>query len=177
MKKLLAAALVFAAIVQASAQNAVPEFKNKVMLHRKNNTLDNLESTTLTYHIVSKMGGGSVCMRTDGRNASVAYDPKSGDDFIVKIEPGVDPESIVTLYQFDLEKKQRKITTAAVGMSGSKKVEIPVVKLNFKKLEDGVYAISALKPIEPGEYIYTVSQPVSSSVTTDIKGFAFSVAE
>jgi len=177
MKKLLTLFLIFAATVTTKAQNAVPEFKNKVMLHKKDNTLGSLDNTSLNYGMKGKMGGGTVCMKTEGTNASTIFAPKSGDDFIVKIDAGVDPESIVTLYQFDVEKKQRSITIGKVGMRGSQNVEMPVVKLNFKKLEEGVYIISAVKPLEAGEYIFTVNQPLSSSVVAEVKGFAFSVAE
>lgn len=158
------------------AQDAIPEFKNKVMLH-KSNALENLDNTTLTRGMKGKPGRGIVFMKAEGTNAAVAFDPKSGNDFIVKIEPGVDPESIVTLYIFDVDKKNRNIVTGEVSMSGSKDIVMPTVKLNFKKLQDGVYSITPIKPLAPGEYIFTVSQPVNLSLAMDMKGFAFTVAE
>ncbi|PQJ10799.1 hypothetical protein CJD36_012580 [Flavipsychrobacter stenotrophus] len=158
------------------AQDAIPEFKNKVMLH-KGNAVENLDNTTLTRGMKGKPGRGTVFMKADGTNAAVTFDPKSGNDFIVKIEPGVDPESIVTLYIFDVDKKSRNIITGEVGMSGSKDITIPTVKLNFKKIQDGVYSITPIKPLTAGEYFFTVSQPVNISLAFDVKGFAFSVAE
>ncbi len=177
MKKMMLAALLAIAAQVAVAQDAIPEFKNKVMLHTKANTVENLDNTTLTRGMKGKPGKGTVFMKADGQNAAVVFDPKSGNDFIVKIEPGVDPESIVTLYVFDVDKKSRNIVTGEVGMRGSKDVVIPTVKLNFKKVQDGVYSISPVKSLGPGEYIFTVSQPVNISLAMDVKGFAFSVPE
>ncbi len=177
MKKILFAVVLALVTQVAIAQDAIPEFKNKVMLHTKANTVENLDNTTLSRGMKGKPGKGIVFMKADGKNAAVKFDPKSGNDFIVKVEPGVDPESIVTLYIFDVEKNARNIITGEVGMRGSKDIVIPTVKLNFKKVQDGVYIITPVNPLTPGEYIFTVSQPVNLSLALDIKGFAFSIAE
>ena len=177
MKKMILAALLAIGTQVAVAQDGIPEFKNKVMLHTKANAVENLDNTTLTRGMKGKPGRGTVFMKAEGKNAAVTFDPKSGNDFIVKVEPGVDPESVVTLYIFDVDKKNRNIVTGEVGMSGSKDIVIPTVKLNFKKVQDGVYRISPMTPLAVGEYLFTVSQPVNLSLALDIKGFAFSVAE
>jgi hypothetical protein len=163
--------------VATMAQQAIPEFKNKVMLLNKDNTLSNLDLTPLGYASTSKMGAASVYMGADGKNAAITFNPNAGNSFIVKIEPGVDPEGVVTLYEFVVERKVRKIYTGRVSMSGLKPVESQTVKLSFSKVQDGVYIIKPLAPLEPGEYIFTVSQPLNSSVTIEVKGFAFSVPE
>ncbi len=159
------------------AQTAIPEFKNKVMILTKNNTLESLEYTTLSYALKGKYGGAGSkgYMKADGPSSSIKFSPMDGSSFIVKLEPGSDPESYVTLYVFDAEKNSRRIILWSMGMRGTKDVEIPTVKLNLKKVADGVYVMTPTGPLEEGEYIFFVNQPLNKSVSSDIKGYAFSV--
>jgi len=157
-------------------QTAIPEFKNKVMVLTKNNTLESLESTTLEYSVKGKFGGAKGYLQADDEASKVVYDPKAGSSFIVKLESGVDPESVITLYIFDVAKGMRRIKTGEIGMTGSKKIEIPIIRLDFKKVQDAVYIINT-GILPPGEYIYMVNKPVNTTATSDYKGFAFSVAE
>ena len=177
MKNILLALSIAVSSFAAQAQTAIPEFKNKVMVLTKSNTLQSLEYTTLSYGLKGKYGGAGSkgYMKADGPTAGVTFNPADGNSFIVKLEPGSDPESFVTLYIFDAEKKMRKITLWVMGMGGTKDKEIPTAKLNYKKVEDGVYIMTPAQPLEEGEYIFFVNQPVNKSVSSDIKGYAFSV--
>ncbi len=177
MKNILQTLLITCLSITAQAQTAIPEFKNKVMVLTKSNALQSLEYTTLAYALKGKYGGAGSkgFMKAEGPSSSVKINPADGSSFIVKLEPGTDPESYVTLYVFDAEKSSRKITLWSMGMRGTKDVEIPTVKLNFKKVEDGVYVMTPAQTLEEGEYIYFINQPLNKSVSSDIKGYAFSV--
>ncbi|MBX2907755.1 MAG: hypothetical protein KF744_17045 [Taibaiella sp.] len=177
MKSTILTILATAGMFLANAQQAIPEFKNKVMVLTKNNTLENLETTTLTYGVKSGFGKGSVFLKADGQHASTTYDPTSGNKFIVKIVKDTDPETLVTLYNFTVEKKYRKIVTAGVGFGNAKDIELPTPKLNFTKVQDGVYIITPVKPLEPGEYIFMVDQPLTGPGASEAKGQAFAVPE
>jgi hypothetical protein len=158
----------------AKAQTAIPDFKNKVMVLSKNNTLDNLESVTLGYITKNHMNGANGYLVTDNAESSYTYNQAVGNTFIVKIDPATDPEAIVTLYVFDQQKDTRRIKIAAVNGLGQKKVEIPTIKLNFKKVQDGVYIITT-GMMDEGEYVFFVNQELNKAVSSDMKGFAFSV--
>lgn len=175
MKKLLIICLLAFVAHASIAQDAIPEFKNKVMLATKDQGLTNLDMTTLSRGSKGKMGKGSIFLKAEGEHASVLNNAATANDFIIKIEPEVDPESIVTCYIFEIDNKSRILVTGEVTRSGSKDVTIPTVKLNFKKVQDGVYRISPAKPLVTGEYIFTVSQPLSLTLALELKGFAFSV--
>lgn len=177
MKSTFITLLLAASTLYSYAQQAIPEFKNKVMVLTKNNTLENLETTTLTYGVKSGFGKGSVFLKADEPHASITYDPASGNKFIVKIAQDTDPETIVTLYNFTVEKKYRKIVTAGVGMGSAKDIDLPTAKLNFTKVQDGVYLLSTVKPLEAGEYIFMVNQPLTGPGASEAKGQAFSVPE
>ena len=177
MKNILQAFLIACISFTAQAQTAIPEFKNKVMMLTKNNTLQSLDYTPLAYALKGKYGGAGSkgFMKADGPSASVKYNQADGSSFIVKLDPGSDPESYITLYVFDAEKSSRRIVIWSMGMRGTKDVEIPTVKLNLKKVEDGVYIMTPAQTLEEGEYIFFVNQPLNKSVSSDIKGYAFSV--
>ncbi len=175
MKRILVVVMLIAISLGANAQS-IPEFKNKVMLVDKDQSISNLESVTLTNYIKTKVGAGAVGLKVDDENSPIVFDAAAGKSFIVKIEPGVDPESIVTLYKFTIEKKKRTIITYATSISGMKDTKLPVMPLSFKKVQDGVYNITAMKPLEEGEYVFIVSQPLTNTTISDVKGFAFSVA-
>ena len=177
MKNILQTLLIACISLNLHAQTAIPEFKNKVMLLTKSNTLQSLDYTTLAYSLKGKYGGAGSkgFMKADGPTSSVKFNPADGGSFIVKLDAGNDPESYITLYVFDAEKSSRKITIWSMGMRGTKDVEIPTVKLNMKKVEEGVYIMTPMQPLEEGEYIFFVNQPLNKSVSSDIKGYAFSV--
>lgn len=175
MKKLIISCLLAVAVQVTMAQDAIPEFKNKVMMASKEQGLSNLDMTTLSRGSKGKMGKGTIFLKAEGEHASTIYNATTANDFIVKIEPEVDPESLITLYIFEIDNKSRILVTGEVTRSGSKDITIPTAKLNFKKVQDGVYRISPAKPLAAGEYIFTVSQPVNLTLALDLKGFAFSV--
>lgn len=179
MKKVLLTAIIIVNAVTGYCQQAIPEFKNKVMVRTSGNTLEALEPTGMRYDIKGRIGKGTTYITAEGPKASVDHKPSSGNVFVVKIEPGVDPEGVITLYKFSTDKKSRKIETGSVGMGGMKNAKLPTTQLNFRKVQDGVYEILPAKTLEPGEYIFTVSQELISGtmVAGEIKGFAFSVPE
>ena len=174
MKKFIATILLASAFTAINAQTAIPEFKNKVMVLTANNSLETLESTTVSF--VSKgFARGHIGVSAVGPSSSVIYSTKSGSSFIVKIDPGVDPESVITLYKFTVKKKNRIIDILSTGFYKTRYEDQQIIKLNFKKVQDGVYIITA--NLEPGEYFFSTREPGVGGSIPMPSGFAFSVKE
>jgi hypothetical protein len=174
MKAIGASLLLIAMSSFAGAQTTIPDFSDKVMVLTKANSLESLESVTLGYITKNHVNGANAYLIADEPTSSVTYDQSVGNSFIVRIDPKVDPESIITLYVFDADKKKRKIKIAAVNGLGQKKVEIPIIRLAFKKVQDGVYIITTGR-MEEGEYVFFVNQELTRAVSSNMKGYAFSV--
>lgn len=140
------------------------------MILTHSNSLESLENVSLKMVPRKKV----ISMSVENENSSVAFSLSSGNSFIVKIDPGVDPETLIVLYKFNAYKDSRNIDiVSSAGLGKAKYDDQQVVKLNFKKVQDGVYIISTAPLEEGGEYYFTCS-PYQSAVVPLDKGFAFS---
>jgi hypothetical protein len=180
MKKLLfLAGLVIA--MNSSAQNAtIPEFKNKVMFVQTDKSLAELDKTDMNSDLHTNMKGHSeVNLVANGKVSSVTNTGAATDNYIVKIESGIDPSNVVELFIFDVGKKNRKILVAEMSMGKDKTVQLTKVKLSFTKVTDGVYQISTATKLESGEYCFLVNRPNISIMgamnSQSIIGYCFSV--
>lgn len=181
MKK-LSLLIAFGAIVFNSyAQNIpAPEFKNKVMFVDKSNALADLDKTDLSSVLHTNMGGHSeVNIVANGKTSATVHAGSTSETYVVKIEPGIDPETVVELFKFEQTKKNRQILVAEMSMGKDKTVELTKVKLTFKKVSDGVYAVSCKEQLENGEYCFLVNRPnisiMGASSTTALIGYCFKV--
>lgn len=177
-KLLLIAGLAFA--MNSSAQNAIPEFKNKVMFVQPDKTLVELDRTDMNSDLHSNFGGHSeVNLVANGKVSSITHAGTTTDKYIVKIEPGTDPSNSVELFTFEVAKKNRKILVAEMSMGKDKTVELTKVKLLFTKVADGVYEISTATKLEAGEYCFLVNRPnisiFGAANAQSIVGYCFSV--
>ncbi|RYE23510.1 MAG: hypothetical protein EOP51_10275 [Sphingobacteriales bacterium] len=180
--KILSIALATVLGFSAKAQDTevpTPEFKNKVMYVKKDNTLVELENTDLQTDLKTSMAGSSkVFIKASGNHASVKHSGSPKNRFVIWIEAGTDPQSAVELLKFDADKKTRKMTVNTMGLAKDK--EIPKQKLVFTKVKDGVYLISPSTQLEAGEYMFMVNRPnvdfmSAASGNSGMKGFAFYV--
>ena len=180
MKKLLTFAALIV-VLHACAQNMpTPEYKDKVMFVDANNKLAELEKTDMSTNLHTNMGGHSeVNIIANGKAAALQHSGSPADNYIVKIEPGVDPANVVELFKFDEGKKNRKILVAEMSMGKDKAVELTKAKIVFKKISDGVYEINTTAQLESGEYCFTVSRPNISIMgavnSQSLIGYCFNV--
>ena len=182
MKKLSLILALAALTSNAFAQTIpTPEFKFKVMFVGSGNALTDLEKTDLTSSLHTNMGGHSeVNLIADGKGATLSHTGATSESYVVKIEPGIDPETAVELFQFDVTKKSRKIMVAEMSMGKDKAVVLPKMKLTYKKVADGVYQINTNTQLEAGEYCFMVNRPnisiMGASSPQSLVGYCFSVA-
>ena len=164
-----------------NAQNIpAPEFKNKVM-YVNNGTLAELEKTDMATSLKTGMTGHSeVNLVADGPKASISHSGGSTDQYVVKIEPGIDPSTVVELFRLEASKKKRKVLVAEMSMGKDKSVKLDKVQLNFTKVSDGVYAMTTSQ-LESGEYAFMVNRPnisiLGAANSQTIIGYCFSVPE
>lgn len=182
MRIISALALCLAFAFNTNAQTIpTPEFKNKVMFVDGNSTLVELDKTDLSSNLHTNMGGHSeVNLVANGKGSSVAHAGSTTETYVVKIEPGIDPQTVVELFVFEVTKKNRRILVAEMSMGKDKNVELTKAKITFKKLADGVYAITPTAQLEAGEYCFLVNRPnisiMGAASTQSLIGYCFSVA-
>lgn len=107
----------------------------------------------------------SWMMKGDRSNVRLSSD--GGFNFVVKIAPGLDPLDYVKLVRFDLLKRSRRDpardrhmpsmkTTGSWGGASSEQVTENNIRIDIKRLADGVYEIIPQDPIGPNEYAFYV---------------------
>jgi|GEM_PF-1951453 len=181
MKKLSILSALVAISFYGFAQNVPsPEFKNKVMFVETNNTLSDLDKTDMTTTLKTSMTGHSeVNIVANGKSSAQKHMGAPTENFIVKIEPGIDPENVVELFQFNNSKKDRKILVAEMSMGKDNTVELKKSKLSYKKISDGVYEVSCKEQLEGGEYCFLVNRPnitvMGAANSQALVGYCFSV--
>lgn len=179
LRSLLFVATLVASFTGVHAQITAPEFKNKVFDVNKDNTLSELDNTDLQTEYKAKMtGSGKVILKASGTTSNIK-NPE--EHFVVKIEAGIDPSEVVELFKFDVEKKMRTMTVSTLSSLGqSQNIELPKQKLKFTKIEDGVWEITVVEKLAPGEYFFIVNRPnidvVGAAGGKSMKGYCFSVA-
>jgi hypothetical protein len=181
MKKLTLLLSLVAFVFYANAQTIpAPEFKNKVMVVDKNNTLSDLDKTDMTSSLkTSMMGHSEVNLVADGKTSKVTRTGKSDENYIVKLDADVDPSVAVELFKFDESKKARKIMVASMSLGKDNPVDLPKAEITFKKISAGVYLISTAKPLEGGEYCFMINRPnisvLGAANTQALIGYCFTV--
>jgi len=198
------ALLSLCAYAQAPKDNAipVPEFKNQVMLLKSDNTLSDLDKTQLTQKSsISRAGGmvpivggiralkgNKIYLKAEGCCAKHSLSGKPTTTFVVRVEPGTDPENVVGLYAFEAKDDYRKLVTNKVTVGtalgngnavGNSKLE--GIALQFKRVGEGVYAINYSEQLEAGEYVFLIVNESLGGMDLNAanqqykKGYCFSV--
>ncbi len=179
-----------------------PDFKYQVMLVKKDNTLTDLDKTLLqTKSSISRAGamipivggaralaGNKLYLKADGCCAKTSLSGKPTATFVIRVELGTDPETVVGLYQFEEKKDYRKLVTNKVTMGsalgngnalGNSKLD--GIQLHFKKVADGVYAINYPEQLADGEYVFLIINEnlgglqVNAANQENKKGYCFGV--
>lgn len=102
-----------------------------------------------------------------GERSNVRLNSNGGFNFVIKMTPGLDPESIIKLVRFDLLKRSRRDpsrdrhmpsmkTTGSWGGASSEQVTENDVQIEIKWLSDGVYEIIPRSGMASGEYAFYI---------------------
>jgi opacity protein-like surface antigen len=181
MKKMFIAVAALFIAFGASAQTPVPDFKNSPML-LNGGKLVRLEKQSA--EIKNKTngfgyGGNSTNFHLDGPHSDVRT-ATNKPEFVIKVDEGVDPETLFYLTVCLRSRKGRDVELqkssafAAYGATG-KSAKRFHVKLNYEKIADNVFKITLDEPLEDAEEYAFISVGQGSLNGTNSLGYAFGV--
>jgi hypothetical protein len=162
MKRLFLSTILFGFGLYVHAQEVKrPEFKNQPML-LVNGELSKLEIQTAETKLkVKGLGYGGTQQEISvpgGRSTIIA--PKE-PSFVIWVDEGVDPESLIVLTKTEFDSKKRNIpiqkisALAAFGARGKSMSDKYHVDFEIEKTSEGVYKITPSGPLESGmEYAF-----------------------
>ncbi len=136
------------------AQQELPEFIEKpTYFEPQSNKLIDLEKSQYNTLTKSKgLFGAEGGFFLNGVVSKVRLQKNSTLKFIVKVNPGVDPTSILDLVQFDIQNGKRVfITTKSKGTSTSTSFE--KISYAVEKIKEGYYYL-IVNSIDTGEYFF-----------------------
>jgi hypothetical protein len=102
-----------------------------------------------------------------GDRSNVRLSSNGGFNFVVKVAPGLDPMDYIKLVRFDLLKRSRRDpskdrhmpsmkTTGTLGGASSEQITENNIRIEVKRLADGVYEVIPQDPIGPNEYAFYI---------------------
>jgi hypothetical protein len=162
-----------------------PEFINQVFVLGKDYKLRDLEkkdAEVVNKSKVAGMGGGKQVYQLEGGKSAVIL-PADNKMFVIGTSGGggfgMDPSSQFSLYKFESKKNKRESTVMEYGgmMNKGKTKDNPnEIRLNFKKLKEGVFGMIPEKPLEKGEYAFINKMSMQGGgISMKMDAFAFSI--
>jgi len=162
MKKLILSLLLINCSIFVFAQDyPKPEFKNQPMII-SDGGLSKLEVQTAEIKMKVKglgYGGAQQEISVPGGKSPVVAPQEPS--FVIWVDEGVDPESLIVLTKTEFDSKKRNIpmmkvsALAAFGARGKSMSEKFHVDFSIEKVGDGVYLITPTGPLETGmEYAF-----------------------
>ena len=180
MKKyfILKALLVVSCFSSLFAQSVPdPEFSGSPYILAEDNSLKNLEKTEAQVDVKVKIiGGNDTYFTISSPKSNLRFSKGALPKLIMKVDGNVDPSDITSLYVAEIKKNQRKFLQGSMGGVYKKARDVSKlsVKLEFKKIRDGIYEIILPSDIQSGEYGFIPSS-VSTSTNSKIKIMCFGI--
>ncbi|MGN0007553.1 MAG: hypothetical protein ACI35T_05600 [Alistipes sp.] len=144
-----------------------PEFIGEVIVARENGETKLLDKSTVLLRtranagaIIFGIGKAKTIIMIDGTTASTQLRTDENFNFIIKaVDNNTDPMSIVQIFRFSTNKKQRKAEISSTSTFGSTKSnKLEYLPFTAKKFGESSYTITLQeKPI--GEYGIIVRNP------------------
>lgn len=143
-----------------------PEFTNRPYLLTADNELKNLERADAQISAKAKAlgyGGVETSYIVFSAKSEIRFNSANLPRIIIKIEGNVDPADLITMSKAVSKNNKRSFLQGGVGFVGrTKDVSSTYVKLEFKKIRNGVYEIILPTDITSGEFgILPVTDPNS----------------
>jgi hypothetical protein len=140
-----------------------PEFSSRPYILEANKTLKNLERADA--QIETKMvgmgyGGVETYFTAFEPESDVRLSMNSLPKLIIKVEGNVDPSEIISLSEAEVKRDRRRFLQSSRGIRGrARDVSDTYIKLEFKKIRDGIFEVVLPSDIQPGEYAF---MPINS---------------
>ena len=171
---LFVAALMGAPVIAQTIPD--PEFTARPYSLSPDGTLKDLERVDASIDIKVKGGGygGSETFYTAFSGKSpVRFSKATLPRIIIRVEGGVDPADLVVLSVAEVKKDRRRFLQGSMTLYGkARDVSASFIKVEFKKIRDGVYEVVLPADIAPGEYaIMPIADGKSTPAGTKISCF------
>lgn len=167
-KSILALAFVLiAGTMCAQQQTNEPEFIGEAVVVKADGETSLLEKETVMLRtrvnagaIIVGIGKAKTLIMIDGTKAATQIKASDEFNFIIKaVDNKTDPMSIIQIFRFDMNKKQRKAEIASTSTFGSTKTnKLEYLPFTAKKYGESSYLIT-LKEKPVGEYGIIVRNP------------------
>lgn len=173
MKKIILSIVMLSSITLFSQTIPTPEFAMRPYILEANNTLKNLERIEVQSDMKAKISGVEMFFTTFNAKSDVRLSKAAMPKFIIKVDAGTDPADVISLGIGEIKKDKRRFLQSSSNARGeARDISSTSVKLEFKKISDGLYEI-VLPTIAPGEYAF---MPVKIGVSdTKLKFSCFGV--
>ncbi|MFN8322854.1 MAG: hypothetical protein U0T74_09370 [Chitinophagales bacterium] len=164
MKQLFTIAFVILTALGYAQNYPVPDYNNTPFYY---NGTELVELDAVQYVVGARpkgLTGAEAALYLNGTTSSVKIE-KDAAKFIVKLEPGVDPRTLIDLNKATVNQHSGK-REFVVYKKGAFTAEgtNPTVDISFKKVGEGLYLVTTKAPIESGEYFFSAAANASSKV-------------
>ncbi|WP_276975731.1 hypothetical protein [Flavobacterium filum] len=141
-----------------------PDYNNTPFLY---NGKELIELDAVQYVIGARpkgLTGAEAALYLNGTTSSVKVE-KENAQFIVKLEVGVDPRTLMDLNKTTVNDKsgKREFVVYKKGMFTAEGTN-PTIDISFKKISDGVYLVTSKAPLTSGEYFFSVMANAKSKI-------------
>jgi hypothetical protein len=180
--KIFGAIISIAFTLSAKAQTIPdPEFSGRPY-YLSGNELKPLERADATIDVKVKAmgyGGSEYYYTVFSKTSPVRFKKDTMPKIVVKIDGSADPaETIVLARVFEQKKDRRRFIKGKMRLGGkTKDVSKYDVRLEFKKIRDGLYELILIGPIELGEYAFMPLENNNSIGKTSQKLTCFGIDE
>lgn len=152
--KLFILLLLLGSSLNSQSQQILPEFNEKpVYFDSNSHRLVDLEKSQ--YNKISKTKGlfeAEAGFFMNGATSTVKIAKNSIIKFIIKVNPGIDPTSILDLVRFEIQKDKRIFITTKSKTNGTI-TSFEKINYGLEKIKEGYYYL-VVKDLENGEYFF-----------------------
>lgn len=168
MKKILSAALLLIALNSIAQDKTypTPDYNNTPFYYdAAKNELVELDANQFVVGARPKGFTGAEAALYIDEITSRNKIEKSSATFIVKLQPGVDPRTLIDLNKATVNQKsgKREFVVYKKGMFTAEGTN-PTVEIAFKKIGDGIYLVTGKTELSSGEYFFSLAENSKSRI-------------
>jgi hypothetical protein len=149
-----------------------PEFSSRPYILDANNTLKNLERADAqieTKAVGMGYGGFETYYTAFEPESDVRLSMNSLPKIIIKIEGNIDPSEVISLSEAEVRRDRRRFLQNSSGIRGrARDISYTFIKLEFKKIRNGIFEVILPSDIQPGEYAF---MPIISGGSNSIQTY------
>lgn len=151
-----------------------PEFAGRPYIMNKDSSLSSLERVDAKLDSKTKgmgYGGLEIYYSVFSSKSETRFKVNEIPKIVIKIEAGKDPSEEITLVVAEVKKEKRRFIQSDEAMGGrAKNIAQSFIKLEFKKIKNGIYEIIVPQNLAIGEYGFLPYYKGPSGVDLIISG-------